>query len=131
MPTMVAQTVHFDAAVDRVYAAIADSREHSAFTGAPAELASHVGGPFTTHGGAIEGRMLEVVPNERIVQAWRSGDWPDGVFSIVRYDFAPDDDGTRISLEHTGLPEDASAHIADGWRQRYWEPLETYLAAGR
>lgn len=122
------QTVGFDAGVDRVYRAIADSAEHTAFTGAPAELAAEAGGTFTTHGGAIEGRMLELVPNERLVQAWRPADWPAGAYSVVRYDFAGDDDHAEITLTHTGLPDEALEPVAEGWNHRYWGPLAEYLA---
>ena len=116
MSTVVNQTVKFDAGVERVYQAIADSTEHSAFTGVPALLSTEPGGPFTTHGGAIEGRVLELIPNERIVQAWRVADWPKGVYSIVQYEFTGDSNSSVITLTHSGLPEDAAEHIAQGWQ---------------
>lgn len=127
MPEAISQTVEFDASVERVYRAIADSGEHTAFTGAPAQLSSEACGAFTTHGGAIEGWTLDVVPNERIVQAWRPADWPAGVFSLVRYDFKRADDRAEITLTHSGLPEEGSEHLAEGWEQRYWGPLADYL----
>ena len=127
MSTVVTQTVKFDAGVERAYQALADSAEHSTFTGAPANLPTELGGQFTTHGGAIEGRTLELVPNERIVQAWRVADWPKGVYSIVQYEFSGDDKRSEIRLTHTGLPEDAAEHIAMGWQNMYWTPLTEYL----
>lgn len=130
MAEQLSQTVEFEAGVDRVFRAIAESDRHTAFTGAPADLASEPGGPFTTHGGAIEGVMLEIVPNERIVQAWRPADWPAGVFSLVRYDFGGDGDRATITLTHAAIPEGGSEHLADGWNQRYWGPLEAYLKEG-
>src|SRR6202521_1010929 len=38
-----------------------------------AEISREVGGAFTLFGGYITGRHVELVPNERIVQAWRTG----------------------------------------------------------
>ncbi|MEO5973616.1 MAG: SRPBCC domain-containing protein [Ilumatobacteraceae bacterium] len=128
MSTVVTQTVKFDAGVERVYQALADSTEHSAFTGAPALLSNDPGGSFTTHGGAIEGRVLELNPGERIVHAWRVADWPKGVYSVVRYEFTGDKNHAEISLTHSGLPEDAAEHIADGWHKMYWTPLMDYLS---
>ena len=125
--TNVEQTVHFSASLGRTYRAIADSAEHSAFTGAPAAIPVEQGAAFTTHGGEIEGRILEVVANERIVQAWRPRGWPEGTYSIVRYDFSGNDEGTEIHLSHTGLPDGAADHIADGWQKMYWTPLAEYL----
>lgn len=128
MSTVVTQTIKLDAGVERVYRAISDSTEHSAFTGAPALLSSDPGGSFTTHGGAIEGRVLDLKQNERIVQAWRVADWPQGVYSIVRYEFTGDKNRAEIALTHSGLPEDAAEHIADGWHKMYWTPLREHLS---
>lgn len=128
MPTAISQTVNFDVSVDRAYRAVADSEEHSAFTGAPAVIPDEPGAAFSTHGGAIEGLMLEMTPNQRIVQAWRPADWPEGNYSVVRYDFEGDDAAVQITLTHTGLPEEGAAHIAEGWEQRYWKPLGEYFA---
>jgi activator of HSP90 ATPase len=128
MTTAITQTVRFDAPVDRAYRAIADSTEHASFTGAPAVLPDEPGGAFTTHGGAIEGRMLELVPDQRLVQAWRPADWPAGVYSVVRYEFSATADGSQITLTHTGLPDEGADHLAQGWQERYWEPLAAYLS---
>ena len=127
MTTTVEQTVRFPASVERTYRAIADSAEHSAFTGAPAALPAEEGAAFSTHGGEIEGRLLELVPNQRIVQAWRPRGWPDGTYSVVRYEFSGNDTETEIHLCHTGLPAEAADHIADGWQKMYWTPLTEYL----
>jgi hypothetical protein len=37
-------------------------------------------------GGDISGRNVELVPGRRAVQAWRSNAWPEGVYSIVRFE---------------------------------------------
>lgn len=124
----VASSRHFDAAVGRVFGVIADSVEHSAMTGAPAEISPNVGGAFTTHGGAIEGRVLERVDDRYLVKAWRPADWPEGVYSIVRYDFAETDGGTTLTVTHSAIPDGAAEHLAEGWRTMYWGPLATYLA---
>ncbi len=127
MATLVNQSVKFNAGVERVYQAIADSTQHSAFTGASALLSTELGGPFTTHGGAIEGRILELIPNERVVQAWRVADWPKGEYSIVRFEFSGDSNHSEIKLTHSGIPEDETEHIAQGWQNMYWTPLAKYL----
>jgi activator of HSP90 ATPase len=45
-----------------------------------------VGGAFTLFGGYITGRHVELVPNDRIVQAWRTGGWAPGVYSIAKFE---------------------------------------------
>lgn len=127
MTETLVHTNHFDAPPEAVYRVIADSAEHAAMTGAPADIGSSAGEPFTTHGGAIQGWNLELAPNERIVQAWRPADWPDGVFSLVRYDFDADGDGTKLTLTHSAVPEGNAEHLAGGWNERYWGPLAGHL----
>src|SRR5438034_2276921 len=39
----------------------------------PTEISPEAGGAFSLFGGYVTGRHIELVPNERIVQAWRAG----------------------------------------------------------
>ena len=94
----------------------------------PAEISREVGGPFSLFGGYITGRHVELVPNERIVQAWRAGAWPAGIYSIARFDLVEQGSGTRIVFDHTGFPEGAAESLASGWKAHYWEPMQKLLA---
>jgi len=127
MTDVLVHTNTFAAPVGRVYAAITNDAEHSAFTGAPATGMGHVGASFTTHGGAIEGTTLAAKENSYLVQAWRPADWPEGVYSLVRYDFGDDRNSTTLTLTHSSMPDGASEHLAAGWNERYWAPLAIYL----
>src|ERR1044072_1311264 len=55
--------------------------------------------------GHIVGRHIELVANERIVQAWRVIDWNPGVYSIVKFELAEHGSGTKLVFDHTGFPE--------------------------
>jgi activator of HSP90 ATPase len=93
----------------------------------PAEISREPGGAFTLFGGHIRGRHIELIPNERIVQAWRAGDWAIGTYSIARFELAKEGTGTRLVLDHTGFPVGQAEHLAAGWKGNYWEPLEKFL----
>src|SRR5208282_6506071 len=83
-----AESIHqepvFKANRKRVYEALTDSKQFDKviqLSGVmqamnlgdkPAEISREVGGTFTLFGGYITGRQVELVPNERIVQAWRT-----------------------------------------------------------
>ena len=95
----------------------------------PVEISRQAGGAFSIFGGYITGRHIELVPNERIVQAWRVGSWKPGVYSIVRFELVAHGSGTRIVFDHTGFPVGDGAHLADGWKEHYWEPMEKLLAS--
>jgi activator of HSP90 ATPase len=122
------QEVILKASPERVYAALTDAAQFSKVTsGAPTENQLQPGGAFSSFGGTIVGRNIELVPNQRIVQAWRVKTWPEGVFSIVRFELVAQGSGTRLLLDHSGYPEGSGAHLASGWQARYWEPLKKYL----
>ncbi len=87
------------------------------------------GGSFKLFGGRIEGRNIELTPNERIVQAWREASWPRGLYSLVKFELAARNAGTRIVFDQTGIAEHDWGHLSDGWSLRYWEPLHRYLKA--
>ncbi len=93
------------------------------------EISRQVGGAFTLFGGHIIGRHIELVPDRRIVQAWRVVDWIPGVYSIVKFELNEQGSGTRIIFDHTGFPEGKAQHLAEGWKANYWEPLQKYLSS--
>jgi activator of HSP90 ATPase len=129
MSKTVHQEIEVAASPERIYDSYMDSKRHAAFTAnGDADISRDAGGAFSCHGGAIVGRNLELVPNRRIVQAWRVADWDEGVYSVVRLELKPEGDGTRIVLDHWGLPEGSEEHIDSGWHTRYWDPLKKYLA---
>jgi activator of HSP90 ATPase len=96
---------------------------------APTAIDAREGGAFSLFGGYITGRFLELVPDVRIVQAWRSGSWKAGFFSIARFGLMPQGPGSKLVFDHTGFPSDAAQHLAQGWHQNYWQPLAESLAS--
>jgi activator of HSP90 ATPase len=128
------QQVVLKATRKRVYEALTDEKKFAQVTdfiikGASAQISTEVGGAFSIFGGVILGRHSELVPFERIVQAWREKDWPAGVYSMVRFELDELGSQTNVVFDHTGFPEGASVHLAHGWWTHYWEPLQKYLAA--
>jgi activator of HSP90 ATPase len=92
-----------------------------------AEISREAGGAFALFGGYISGRQVELVANERIVQAWRTGSWDPGSYSIAKFVLVESGGGTKIVFDHTGFPKGQAEHLAEGWRTNYWEPLAKYL----
>jgi uncharacterized protein YndB with AHSA1/START domain len=93
----------------------------------PTQISGEAGAAFSLFGGYVTGRNVDLVPNQRIVQAWRAGGWDPGIYSIVRFELTEQGSGTKIVFDHTGFPEGKAQHLADGWKGNYWEPLEKYL----
>jgi activator of HSP90 ATPase len=140
-----AEAIHqepvFKASRKRVYEVLTDAKQFDKViqmsaavkTGAvkapnPPEISREVGGAFTLFGGYIFGRQLELVPNERIVEAWRVGSWEPGIYSIARFELVEQGSRTKIVFDHTGFPKGKAEHLAEGWKINYWEPMEKLLA---
>ena len=121
------QEVDFKASPQRVYEALLDTKQFNAFSAMPAEINREVGGAFTIFSGHIIGRNLELIPNKRIVQAWRVVDWPEGVYSIAKFELKPQGSGTHLVFDHTGFPEELRDHLAEGWQDHYWARLKKYF----
>jgi len=123
------QEVVFETSPRRIYDALTDARQFSALTGgAPTAIDAEAGGAFSCFGGMIVGRQIELVPHQRIVQAWRVKPWDSGVYSIARFELREEGTSTRVIFDHTGFPPEQQEHLANGWYANYWEPLRTYLA---
>jgi len=122
------QEVRFKASPQKIYAALTSASNFGRFTSAPAEIAAVEGGAFSFFGGQITGRNIELAADKSLVQAWRAKAWPDGVYTIVRIALEMEGDGTRLTLDQSGIPDGAAEHLEAGWHKMYWEPLRTYLA---
>jgi activator of HSP90 ATPase len=127
--TALHQEIDLKAAPHRIYEILLDSKQFAAFTGRAAEISAVDGGAFKMFGGLIEGRNIELVPDTRIVQAWRPANWDPGVYSIVEFQLKSQAGGAKLILDHKGFPEGDFAHLDPGWHMQYWEPLAKYLAS--
>ena len=121
------QEVTFNAPPGQVYRALLDSREFARITGDPAEIDAEEGGKFVCFGTFITGRIVELVSDKRIVQAWRVFNWPEGIYSIVRFELNADGRKTKLVFDQDGAPEKEVAHLDPGWGTKYWEPLKKHL----
>jgi len=117
------------ASPDRIYQAWLDSDEHSKFTGGKASVESGIGGKFTAWDGYIQGTTLELEPGRRIVQSWRTTEFPsDSGDSRLEIHFEPVEEGTRIVLLHSDIPTGQGTQYEQGWKEHYLEPLARYFA---
>jgi activator of HSP90 ATPase len=130
-------SIHQDALIDatpmEVYAYLTDGQMFAAATGMAARLEARAGAAFSLFDGRVEGRQIELVPWERVVQAWRFGDahpdvWDRGVYSIVRFTLTAQGDRTRLVVDHDAIPAEWREHIETGYPMFYREPMSRYFA---
>jgi activator of HSP90 ATPase len=127
------QEAIIDATPEQVYAVLTDAERFAAATRAPARIGDQAGDSFTLFGGRVEGRLIELVPGERVVQAWRFGAehpdaWPPGAYSVVRFRLEPEGEATRLVIDHAAIPHEWEEHIESGYPAFYRDPLIEFFA---
>jgi activator of HSP90 ATPase len=120
----------FPADVKELYMGWLDSKIHSEFTGGQkTKIDSGVGGKFSAWDGYIFGKTLELEPYKRILQAWRTTEFPvNAPDSILELLFEPIKGGTRLTIIHQKLPPDQVDDYLQGWKDFYFEPMREYFA---
>ncbi len=136
------QEISFSTDIARIYRALTDAAEfdkvvqlsaaknsnmRTMLGTKPTQIDPTPGGAFSLFGGYVTGRMLELIPDTRIVQAWRAGSWDEGLYSIARFALSHTGAGTILTFDHTGFPDAAALHLAEGWHINYWQPLAKSL----
>jgi uncharacterized protein YndB with AHSA1/START domain len=117
------------ASPEAIYDAWLDSRGHSAMTGGKATASAEVGGAFTAWDGYISGRNVQLIPGTRIVQSWRTTQFPPGhQDSTITVLLAAAPGGTRVSITHASVPDDHKGYEDGGWQDHYFTPMKAYFA---
>jgi activator of HSP90 ATPase len=97
---------------------------------ANASILPQVGTRFSMWDGYIEGENIELESDHRILQAWRTtefpADSPDSKLEILFEEFEGD---TKITLIHRNLPDGQGKQYEEGWQENYFEPMKEYFTA--
>ena len=110
-----------------IYAAWLDSDEHSLMTGGQAKVSAKVGESFEAWDGYIHGTNLELEPSKRILQSWRTSEFAESdIDSLLEIILEAEGIGTRVTIQHTRLPEDGMQY-QQGWVDAYFTPMKEYF----
>ena len=115
--------------VSDLYNAWLSSEGHTAMTDNPAKVDGKVGGKFTAWDGYIFGSTLNLEPDQRIVQAWRTSEFPDDApDSRLEILFEEVSEGTKVTFIHSDMPEDQVDSYRQGWEDFYLKPMKEYFS---
>jgi activator of HSP90 ATPase len=88
-----------------------------------------VGGSFTAWDGYITGKTLELKSGKKIVQEWRTTEFPSKYpASRLELNFKAKKGGTEIVMIHSKVPASQTASYREGWVSSYWDPLREYFS---
>ena len=118
----------FNASAETIYNAWLSTQGHTLMTGSPAKVDGRERGEFTAWDGYIWGTFLELEANKRIVQAWRTGEFPeDAEDSRVEVLLEEQNGKTKLTLIHTNIPEGHPDSYKQGWEDFYFKPMKKYF----
>lgn len=122
-------TSTISASPEEIFDAWLSSEGHSQMTGSKAKVQKGSEGKFTAWDGYIWGTMLEVEPNRRILQSWRTSEFPeDSPDSQVEILLEGKNDETKITLIHTNIPDGQGDNYKQGWDDFYFTPMRKYFS---
>ena len=117
-----------NASAETIYNAWLSTQGHTLMTGSPAKVDGRVKGEFTAWDGYIWGTFLELEANKRILQAWRTGEFPDDAEdSKVEVLLEEKEGKTRVSLIHSNIPAGQADSYKQGWEDFYFKPMREYF----
>jgi activator of HSP90 ATPase len=121
-------TVMINTNAGKIYKAWLSSEGHSAITGSPAKVEGMVDGNFVAWDGYIQGMFLELEENKRILQAWRTAEFPaEAEDSIVEITLQENHGKTKLTLKHSNIPEGQAEGYKSGWDDFYFNPMKKYF----
>ena len=123
-------TVTIDAKAEKIYQAYLSTEGHAAMTGSPAKVDGTVDGDFSAWDGYIQGMFLELEKNKRILQAWRSAEFPaDAEDSLVEILLEDQHGKTLLTLKHSNSPKGQADGYKQGWEDFYFKPMREWSKA--
>jgi uncharacterized protein YndB with AHSA1/START domain len=116
------------AAPDRVMQLLTDAVLIRKWSGGEAILENKEGGEFMMFDGWATGKVLKTGAAE-LAYTWKTTDWAeDTAPTEVHYLLKKYDGGTKVTITHTGLPnEDEMKSHRSGWTDYFFDPMEDYI----
>lgn len=119
--------VEFPISAGEMYQAWLNSEIHSAMTGAKAVCSEKPGAKFSAWDGYISGENQFLIPDQEIIQSWRTSDFKPGDHDseiIIRLKNLKK--GCVLELTHHHIPADQPDY-KQGWKEHYFKPMREYF----
>lgn len=119
------KTFKIDAEPADIYSALTNPYTIELWSGYPAQMSTEPESEFSLWEGDIAGKNIEFVQDKKVVQEWYFGDQPEK--SIVTITISPDRENSRITVEHSNIPDEEFNDIAEGWREYYIGAINNFF----
>ena len=118
------KTFNINAEPSDIYAALTNPYTIELWSGYPARMGTEAGEEFVMWDGDISGKIIELVPDKRVIQEWYFGERDEK--SIVTISIAPSGGGSVVVVEHTNIPDEDFENITEGWNEYYMGAIRRF-----
>jgi activator of HSP90 ATPase len=119
---------NFNTTAKKIYETWLSSEGHTKMTGGSAIISDKIGDKFIAWDGYIEGENIDLEPNKRIFQTWRTSQFDKNEEDSQIEVLLDEVNGkTEFTLIHTNLPESGEQY-KQGWEDHYFEPMRKYFS---
>jgi uncharacterized protein YndB with AHSA1/START domain len=125
----ISMNVTVKATPTEVFAALTNSKAILEWCGQKGKVEAKIGGRFEMFDGWVKGKVLAYEPGKSLAYTWHPTDWQkEWDASIVKYAFTKTKSGTKISLKHSGFPneQEMKGHHS-GWTEHVFDPLKEFF----
>lgn len=120
-------STEFAVSPETMYDAWLNSEIHSGMTGGSAQCSSLQGESFSAWDNYITGVNIELIPGKKIVQSWRTSDFPENEKdSLITITLQKKGNLCVFTLKHEEIP-DGQPDYEEGWKDHYFNPMKVYF----
>lgn len=116
---------YINATPEEVFSAITHPFTIELWSGYSAQMEPAEETEFSIFDGDISGRNLRITKNKLLIQEWYFGDRQEK--SIVTIQLDPHKQGTKVTLDHTNIPDEDFENIQMGWKDYYWGAIKEFF----
>ncbi len=122
------QTYVIAATPEQVWEALTNPALIREWSGAAVEFPSVQGAAYSLWDGTICGEIVEIIPQQRLVQTWKPQEW-HREDSVVRFTLIPEDGTTLVDLVHENVEDSDYDGTNEGWDLFYLGAIKRMLEA--
>jgi uncharacterized protein YndB with AHSA1/START domain len=121
----------FPFSAETVFMALTNARQIAVWSGQNGKVQPTIGGKMELFDGWVKGIVLAYELGKRLSFTWKPSEWAkEKQASIVTCHFTPTKTGTKLTLKHSGFPNDSELQSHKvGWTEFVFDPLKMYLTS--
>ncbi|KAJ3209776.1 hypothetical protein HDU82_000138 [Entophlyctis luteolus] len=126
----ITMNVEFVCSASDLFSTLLDPARVQVWTRGPAIIKPEAGAEVSLFGGNVTGKILEIVPNKKIVQTWRLKSWPSSHYSTVTLTLEEQRESVTLRLSQTDVPIGEKELTTTNWTGYYFNGIKSAFGYG-